>query len=435
MKNISDTKHRLSRCQERVSQLETVLEISSLLNTELDLDILLDKIMQTARNVMDADIVSFALIDEERGDLVFKLAVGKKGNLIPGLGKLSRVPLGEGINGTVAQTGKALMLEDCRHHPTFNPGYEKIIGMGFGPILAAPIKVKGNILGSCSVIRDRARQLFFSNKDLSLFNMFCDSAGLAVHNARTHQAVLRNQKLETNMAFSQSVQESFLPAQAPRRTGFRFAAKMVPAQTVGGDYYDFIDFPDGTLGIILGDVSGKGFAAALHMARLMSDFRNISQTISEPAAIFNEVNRLLYTRSRRQAMFTTAIFLLLDPVTRRVRIANAGHPPLLLKKASGKLLEKGKADGPPLGILPKISYTQSEIRMDKGDAILLYSDGILDARDEKRQLYGSRRLKRTLKSSSAVPRKMIQDLQKSVRQFSKNAEQADDLTFVSLLAI
>ena len=115
MKNISDHNHRLSRCQERVSQLETVLEVASLLNTELDLDNLLDKIIQTARHVMDADIVSFALIDEERGDLEFKLAIGKKGNLIPGLGKLSRVPLGEGINGTVAQTGKALMLEDCKN--------------------------------------------------------------------------------------------------------------------------------------------------------------------------------------------------------------------------------------------------------------------------------------------------------------------------------
>ncbi|MGV7221983.1 MAG: GAF domain-containing protein [Nitrospinales bacterium] len=204
MIKISDPKHRLSRCQERVSQLETVLDVNSLLNTELDLDSLLDKIMKTARSVMNADIASLALSDEEKGDLEFKLAVGVNRDLIPGLGKLSRVPLGEGINGTVAQTGKALMLEDCLHHPTFNPGYEKKIGMGFGPILAAPIKVKGKILGSCSVIRDRKRQHCFSKSDLSLFNMFCDSAGLAVHNARTHLTILRNQILENNIAFSQS---------------------------------------------------------------------------------------------------------------------------------------------------------------------------------------------------------------------------------------
>ncbi|MCH8208966.1 MAG: hypothetical protein IIA62_07980, partial [Nitrospinae bacterium] len=113
----------LTKCRERVSQLETVFNVTSLLNTELDLEQLLNKIMRAARKVMAAEVAALALIDEEHGDLVFQIAFGEQGNLLETLGGLQRMKLGTGIHGNVAHSGIALMLKDCRDHPTYNPEY------------------------------------------------------------------------------------------------------------------------------------------------------------------------------------------------------------------------------------------------------------------------------------------------------------------------
>ncbi len=431
MKTSTGSHPKLAKCRERVSQLETVLSITSLLNSQLDLKELLNKIMKTAKNVMQAEIAALALIDEERGDLVFQLAVSGKGSLIESLGGLQRMKLGSGINGTVSETGKAILVKDYYDHPSYNSEYEKRTGIPFGSFLCVAIKVKGKILGSCSVIRRRGTGLPFTGKDVSLFQVFCDNAALAIRNAKTHQVLLENQKLESDIEFSRSVQESFLPESVPTHKKYLFAGNTLPSKAVGGDFYDFIRFDKDHMGIFLGDVSGKGFPAALHMARLMSDFRNISQTTSDPARVLSEVNKILCERARRHTMFATALFILLDFKNDIVCASNAGHLPLMVCRGGNKIYEKAPASGPPLGILPDTAYEQTRFSLKPGDLVCLFSDGLLEAKNNRDKLFGLKRIKKILRKQDYKPKGLIAELQNKILDFSKNVPQSDDITIVS----
>jgi len=431
MKTHTDSHHKLAQCRERVAQLETVLNISSLLNSQLALKGLLNVIMKTAKNVMQAEIALLGLIDEERGDLVFQLAFSGKGSLMENLGSLQRLKLGSGINGTVSKTGKAIMVADYHDHPAYKSEYEKRTGIPFGPFLCVAIKVNGKILGSCSVIRRRGSGRPFTMKDLSMFQVFCDNAALAIHNAKTHQVLLENQKLESDIEFSRSVQESFLPESVPTHKKYLFAGNTLPCKAVGGDFYDFIRFDKDHMGILLGDVSGKGFPAALHMARLMSDFRNISQTTSDPARVLSEVNKILCERARGQAMFTTALFILLDLKNDVVCASNAGHLPLMVCWGGNKIYEKAPASGPPLGILSYSAYEQTRFSLKPGDLVCLFSDGLLEAKNYRNQIFGLKRIKKILRNQDYKPKRLNAELQNQILDFSKNAPQSDDITLVS----
>ncbi|GJL77501.1 MAG: hypothetical protein NPINA01_04900 [Nitrospinaceae bacterium] len=419
------------QCRERVSQLETVLNITPLLNSELNLNQLLSKIMKIAKKVMRAEIASLAILDEKHGDLVFQLAVSGKGSLIKSLGELQRMKLGSGINGTVAQTGQPVLVENYHDHPSAISQYEKRTGIPFGSFLCVPLKAEGKILGSCSVIRRKGKGLPFTAKDLSLFQMVCDNAALAILNAKTHQVLLDNQKLETDIEFSRSVQESFLPESVPTHKKYLFAGNTLPSKAVGGDFFDFIPLDKNHMGILLGDVSGKGFPAALHMARLMSDFRHVFQSKNEPEKVLMEINSILHERARRQPMFTTALFLSLDLKNDVVCAANAGHPPLIVSEKGMKLHETAPASGPPLGVLPKTAYQQTEFPLKPGDSVCLFSDGLLDAKNPRGRLFGLKRLKKILKTQDYNPKRLIAELMTRIAEFSQDTPQHDDVTVVS----
>ena len=421
---------KLLEYKERIHQLETCYRITSLLNSELNQTNLLDTIMKIARKVMRADASSLLLIDERTGDLVFQVALSRVGAQIK---ELTRVKMGEGIAGAVAKTGRALIIKDAYKSKKFNPAYDRKTGFKTGSILCAPLKAKDKIIGVCQVIHRQGSGKVFTRKDLSLFRLFCDSAALAIQNARIHHILMEKQRLEKDMEFAQSVQESFLPQKAPEHPNFQFAASSIPAQNVGGDYYDFIQLGPSTLGILLGDVSGKGVSAALQMARLMSDFRYVSTKNSEPRDVLREVNNIFFERSYR-GMFTTVVYMVLNLNRRRASIANAGHLPVLLQRRGGPVEEVAHASGTPLGMLPQTQYQQVELDLHPGDRLVVLSDGVIETKSEQEELFGQERLVRFLEQEAGEPAVLLMQLEKTLTAFSGKAPQFDDKTAVALQA-
>ena len=424
---LPSTDSRVAQLEQRVSQLETCYKITSLINSELNLANLLDTIMNVAKKVMNADACSLLLIDEETNDLVFQIALSEVGEEIK---SMPRLKIGEGIAGTVAKTGDSLIIENAYLHPKFNSDFDKQTGFQTGSILCSPLKAKGKILGVCQVIHEKTKGRAFQQSDLELFLLLCDSAALAIHNARMHMVLMENQRMEKDMEFSQSVQESFLPTSTPQHANFTFAAQTHAAQVVGGDYYDFIPFDNDMLGIVLGDVSGKGVPAALQMARLMSDFRYISQVDSEPAKVLAQVNNTLYERSYR-GMFTTAVFCLLNMTSKKLIVANGGHLSLLLKR-NNSIEEIGFASGTPLGILPNMSYKQEEHSLKSKDEILIFTDGVTEPKNKQDEEFGLDRLKNLFINHTGPPENFLQHLEDSIKQFIGKAPQFDDLTALTL---
>ncbi|MGV7220965.1 MAG: GAF domain-containing SpoIIE family protein phosphatase [Nitrospinales bacterium] len=421
----------ISQYKKKISQLETAYEVTSLLNSELNLKKLLDTIMKISKKVMGADACSLLLIDDEQGDLIFQVALSGVGSKLK---TMNRLKIGQGIAGTVAETGEPIIVEDAYEHPKFNKAYDKKTGFRTGSILCAPLKTKDKLIGVCQVIHNRDKGIIFSPGDLALFRLFCDSAGLAIQNARMHQVMLDQQRQQRDMEFATSVQESFLPQTLPKHERFKFAAKSISAMNVGGDYYDFIPFTNETLGILLGDVSGKGVPAALQMAKLMSDFRYVSQHISEPKDLLYEVNNAACERFK-MGMFTTATYILLDLKHNRMKISNAGHLSMLFQKNYGKVIEIGKATGAPLGILPNTRYEQEEVDLDSGDRALLYTDGVTESQNAKGVQLGLKRLMKIMAKDKCPPEQFLKSVEAGIKELTGKAPQFDDTTLLSFQAL
>jgi serine phosphatase RsbU (regulator of sigma subunit) len=219
----------------------------------------------------------------------------------------------------------------------------------------------------------------------------------------------------------------------PSVAGYEFFAHYAPAFEVGGDYYDFVLLPYGRVAVALGDVSGKGVAAALMMAKFSGDTRYCIHTEDSPAAAATLLNQLLFNAGIDEKFITLSLGVL-DLERRRFQYCSAGHLPILVRRAGGAVEELGDGiAGLPLGIMPDSQYQQAEMTLEPGDVVVVYSDGVTDGRNVREELYDSRDQRRLLKRLAespgrpeAVGRSILQD----IREFSAGHSQADDITLV-----
>jgi len=405
----------------RAEKLRVLLEVGRRLASNMDLDSLLELIIKQTSIVMEADRSSLFLVDEKTQELWSKIAQGAQE---------IRFPIGKGFAGHVAQTGEIVNIPDAYKDKRFNPDVDKRTGYHTKSILCAPLRtMSGDIVGVVQVLNKKDGGIF-TDFDEEMLLALAGQAAVAITNARYHQEVLQKQKMERDLQIAKSVQESFLPQELPVKKGVQFAAHYDPAQDVGGDVYDFIPLSDDHLGILLGDVSGKGVPAALFMARLMSDFRFISLTEDDPKDILAKVNNILVKRSRR-GMFVTLAFLILDTLKMRITYSSAGHLPPLLIKADGAVHRLESEGGVPLGIAEDQVFGQDSVPLDPGDTILLYTDGVIEAWNSKKQEFGFNRLEKALKESSALSAKEIEkNLNERIMEFVGDTPQHDDLTYL-----
>lgn len=419
-----------ARLELKISRLSTLIEVNGIISSSLNLDQILENVMTISKQVMNADASSLMLIDEKTGELVYQVALGEVGEKLK---QEFRLKMGQGIAGTVAEEGKALLIEDVYAHPKFFRGHDEATGYRTKSMIAVPLKVGERITGVAQVI-NRLDGKPFDSDDLELFTALCSMAAIAIENAKMHRSLMEKQRLVKDMEFARTVQESFLPQQAPEVQSYQFSAHYTPAQEVGGDFYDFIRLDRGRTGIVIGDVSGKGVPAALYMAKLGSDLRTLAFTEGDPAAALTKLNVLLAERSRR-GMFATLLYIELEGGTGRLIMANAGHLPPLIKKADGSVTKLPTAGSAPLGILPTLSFTRQVASLEPGDTVVLYTDGVIEAMNAREELYGYERLESLIAVSPADPDAMKTAIVEDVNRFTGLSPQHDDMTLVCFGAV
>jgi len=418
------------RLELKISRLSTLIEVNGIISSSLNLDQILENVMTISKQVMNADASSLMLIDERTRELVYQVALGEVGVKLK---QEFRLKMGQGIAGTVAEEGKALLIEDVYAHPKFFRGHDEATGYRTKSMIAVPLKVGERITGVAQVI-NRLDGDPFDADDLELFAALCGMAAIAIENAKMHRSLMEKQRLVKDMEFARTVQESFLPQHVPEVRNYKFSAHYTPAQEVGGDFYDFIRLDRGRTGIVIGDVSGKGVPAALYMAKLGSDLRTLAFTEGDPAAALTKLNVLLAERSRR-GMFATLLYIELDGETGRLIMANAGHLPPLLKKADGSVGKLPTAGSAPLGILPTLSFTRQLASLEPGDTVVLYTDGIIEAMNARDELYGYERFEALIAVSPADPEAMKAAIVEDVNRFTGLSPQHDDMTLVCFGAV
>jgi serine phosphatase RsbU (regulator of sigma subunit) len=264
-------------------------------------------------------------------------------------------------------------------------------------------------------------------RDLQAKNLALTQAYLDLQQAQS--GLIEKEKLEHELEIGRVIQESILTKQIPVLPGWQIIVHWQPARAVGGDFYDFLASPDGRLGLLIADVTGKGVPAALIMAVTCTMLRTVVETEISPGAVLQRVNSLL-CQFMPPNMFVTCLYGLLDPSSGLLRFANAGHNlPMMIAQG---VVQELRATGMPLGLLPGMTYEENEVCLQPGDGLLLYTDGIVEAHNSNREMFGSPRLQACLAEISFKP-EVVNHLLARLAEFTgSDWEQEDDVTFVVL---
>lgn len=400
---------------------------------------LVDRILETTMRAIDAQRGAIVFADAAKTDLQ-PCPVCQRYHVIQGQ-KVTHVDERDfHISNTVAHRvltrGESLLFQDSDRDSELNIAHS-IMSLKLRSIICVPLRGKFGIFGILYIDTDRAGHQY-SHEDMLLTTAVGNSAGLALENATMHREILEKQRIDQEIQHAWTIQEGFLVREWPDHSRFQVFGETKPAKTVGGDFYDFVQASESRIGILIGDVSGKGVPAALTMAQLLAEFRIAARNLESPAAVLQQLNRSLSASSPR-GTFCTLCYLVLEMDTGRVRVANAGHHPVI---GIGRNVQVfGAASGPPVGILPDLVWEDSETEVLPGDILLLVTDGILEARavhtlkegEDEFEEFGMERLCDVVKGyHRGTPRELVDRVNRKVLGFCEPALPHDDCTMISV---
>jgi len=329
----------------------------------------------------------------------------------------------------VTEKGLAALVEDASDDARFAAA-NSILASGARSIAAAPLLAAEGCLGMI-VLTSRAEVRRFSEEDLELLVSLASAAALRIRNVALAEETARGRLLEKELALAHEIQMGMLPKEFPSRREFELHAAVRPARSVGGDLYEFFA-DEGRLWFVVADVSGKGLPAALHMAVTKTLFRAFVQTEPSLSAVLARMNREL-CRENERAMFVTAFAGCLDLATGELEFGNAGHnvPYLLLRDGSPRRVTGGP--GMALGVVEDFAYPAGRIRLEPGESLFLYTDGVTEALDPKGEQFSEERLQDCLRGlAGATAAQLVERTLAAVQAFAGAAPPFDDVTVMAV---
>jgi len=405
-----------------VEELRTVHRVSQLLNSTRHLNDVLELIVRTVCETLEVKSCGLRLLDDDTGELVVKAVHG----LSPEYLSKGPVPIKRSEIDRAAMEGDPVYIRDISRDPRILYPAE-MMREGIRSILVIGLKVRGRAIGALRIYTGEKRR--FHQSEIALAEAIANLSATAIENAKLYEETLQKQQLERELSLAAQIQSHLLPAGCPSPAGFDICAVNEPARQVGGDFYDFVKTPgDDRLGIVIADVCGKSMAGALLMATARSAMRVQCEHCMTPAEIVSRVNISL-CRDTRPEEFVTFFFAKLDTKKRILHYTNAGHNrPVLYRGDETVLLEES---GMVCGVRPENTYHESDIGLESGDILLLHTDGLDEARNEKDELFGLERAGEVIRTNRDHPADRIaQMLRREVHRFIGTREQTDDLTLI-----
>jgi serine phosphatase RsbU (regulator of sigma subunit) len=309
-------------------------------------------------------------------------------------------------------------------------GSESLSEVPIRSVMCAPlIDAEGHSFGALEIdtVKDRGR---FNEELLHVFAAVASQASMAFDNARLHEMALRQRDMVRDLELADQIQRGFLPVGPPQVAGYRFFDYYRPASYVGGDYYNYLSLPDGRLAVVVADVVVHGLAAAMLTAKFTAEVRYQLLTANGPGEAIAGLNRSL-SETMGEGHFITLVLVMLQPASGNMTLVNAGHPPPILFQPDGRNAEIGTQEsGFPLGVVKNTSYEECSVHMPPGGVVMVYTDGIKDAMNAEKQVYGLPRLRRLVQAASGDPLPIGQRIVDDVRQFIGSQPPADDMCLV-----
>ena len=409
-------------------RFRAVVEISNAVQTQLDMDRLLSEILDRLFTVFPQADRGFIMLKADEGEELIPRAARQRGRDAPEAITVSRSIIDKAVNGRVA-----ILSADAMSDQRFAAAMS-VMNFQIRSMMCAPVIANEETLGIIHL--DTTRQdRRFNMDDLDLLTGVANQTAFAIANARMHRKLLLQQRTERDLQFAREVQESFLPGKPPELPGIEFSAFYKAALEVGGDFYNFIPLPGGKLGVVVGDVAGKGIPAALMMAKMTSEVRFCALTEDGPSAVAAKLNGML-AATNIEGAFVTLIFGILDPETRTFRMVNAAHPPPILRRGlSGEASEIQSCTNFPIGAVDGAEFEPQTFQLAPGDVVCLYSDGITEAMNASKELYGVERLKAAVAMPAANAQQVMENILKDTQSHVGSAYPSDDLTLVCFGAV
>jgi sigma-B regulation protein RsbU (phosphoserine phosphatase) len=395
---------------------EIARELSSILN----LDQLLSRVGELLRRLIDYQMFSILLLDSSGEKLQHRFSLRFHENIH----LKQEVSLGSGIVGHAAQSKQSILVPDVSKDARYiesNPETRSE--------LAVPLIYKDKVIGVLDL--EHTRRGFFTDDHQRTMVTLAAQVAIAIENARLYEEIARQERrLERDLALARELQMRLLPQSLPKMAHLDLAAKFVPARAIGGDLYDFIPYSLSRLGIVIGDVSGKGAPAAIYAALVSGILRSHAPIEPGPAEMLKAVNMSLSER-RIEAQFVSLIYAVWDDENRILTAANSGLPrPIFVQQGKNRVID---ATGLPLGLFDDADYDEFSFPMKPGDMFVFFSDGILDARNRNGELFGRGRVEKIVAECGGQSAACVVDsLFKAAAEHSAGVETFDDQTVLAI---
>jgi sigma-B regulation protein RsbU (phosphoserine phosphatase) len=447
----SDQRRYFALAAARHARNRALLDVSRSITVSLDLQTVLEKVMDEVVQLTSAARGYLVLLDDQGG-----LGVRVARNLDQRTVEGADFAFSTTVMAEVIQSDRSIVTSDAREDQRF--AHQASVTMHrLTSIMAAPLRIRGRVIGVLYVDNPAVAGQF-TQDDLELLETFAGQAAIAIHNARLFgqtdealkarvkelealhaelgvardQAVQGLQAIEREMEVGRLIQAEFLPHELPALPGWEVAARFLPARQLSGDFYDVFPLPNGLVALAIADVCDKGVGAALLMALVRGLLRtHAARAGADAVEIVRQTNDFIAENHGRSTMFTTAFFGILDPGTGDLHYVNCGHEAPLLLRAGGAiaLLE---STGPVIGAARDVEFSLGRARLDPGDTLIAFTDGVLDALDEEERAFGEERFLALVSRPAAPLSAMLADLESSLRAHMASAAQSDDVTLLTV---
>jgi phosphoserine phosphatase RsbU/P len=332
------------------------------------------------------------------------------------------------VRDRVLKERASLLVRDTALDDAFK-SRDSIVGQQVQSVMAVPLQTNDRVIGLVNVdSRSFARP--FTPDDLDLLTVLANVAAIRIENQRLAMVEVQKQLITRELEQAAEIQRRLLPREAPIVPGYEIAGHNLPCQTVGGDYFDFFPYPDGRIGLVLGDVSGKGMQAAILMSAVKGGTLVLfGETPDNVSSLMSRLDRVVAANFPRNR-FVTFFFGLLDPVSGELTYCNAGHNPPFLVRADGAI-ERLTSCGTILGIFPEMGYEVKQTRLERGDVLTLFSDGVTEENNPGGEEFGEERLSRLLiEKGPSGAAGLVEGIRQAVLAWAAGAAAADDVTVV-----
>lgn len=410
-------------------QLQAMLDIARSLGSALELDDVLARILTSLFQLFVQADRGFVLFKDPEDGKLTPVAVKHRRSSDDETIRYSRTIVNQAID-----TKRAILSADAGADSRFDMS-QSIADLRIRSVMCLPlIDSNDAVLGVISIdtFDQRSR---FTQEDLDILASIARQVAMAVENAQLHESLVRQRTLERDLELARQVQQGFLPMARPSLAGYAFFDFYDPANEVGGDHFDYIALPDGRMGIVLADVSGKGVSAALLTAKLSSDVRFCLLAEPSPAAAIRRLNAG-FAGGRWEDRFVTLVLAVLEPITGRITLVNAGHMAPLLRTTSGQVRMVGcEESGVPLGVDVEFPYEECQVALAPGELLTMFTDGISEAMSESNDLYTIQRLESVLAQPQTGVETAGRAILDDVRRHVGTRAQSDDMCLICVEAV